>query len=96
MEAVTVDAFVRDRGLDRVDFIKLDVEGAERHVLDGAAETLRRFRPKVALSVYHRPDDPTVLFQQVRRFGGDYEFYLKGVSMNYGETVLFGRPCRTA
>jgi FkbM family methyltransferase len=90
--AKTLDQFVEDRGLDRVDFIKLDVEGAERLVLDGAAETIRRFRPRLAVSVYHRRDDPFVLHQQIKRFGGDYEFRLKGVSMNYGETVLFAAP----
>ncbi|MDB5446723.1 MAG: methyltransferase FkbM family [Phenylobacterium sp.] len=92
LASVTLDQLVRDRGLERVDFIKLDVEGAERMVLEGAAETIRRFRPKFAVSVYHRPDDPFVLHRQIRSYGGDYSFYLKGVSMNYGETVLFAKP----
>jgi FkbM family methyltransferase len=85
----SLDAFVADRGLDRVDFIKLDVEGAERAVLAGANETIRRFRPNMALSVYHRADDPFVLFEQLRSLVPDYRFFLKGVSMNYGETVMF-------
>jgi FkbM family methyltransferase len=92
LASVSIDQLVKDRGLPRVDFIKLDVEGAERLVLDGAAETLGRFRPKLAVSVYHRPDDPFVLMEQIRGFGGDYSFHLKGVSLNYGETVLFATP----
>ena len=44
--------------LERVDFIKMDIEGAERNALAGARQTLARWHPRLALSAYHRPDDP--------------------------------------
>ncbi len=56
----TVDAFCQDRGLT-VDFIKADIEGAERQMLAGAQETLARDAPDVAICTYHLPDDPVVL-----------------------------------
>jgi FkbM family methyltransferase len=43
----TLDALVAEEGLDRVDMLKLDVDGYECDVLDGATETLARFRPKI-------------------------------------------------
>ncbi|HVW31245.1 MAG TPA: FkbM family methyltransferase [Acidimicrobiia bacterium] len=43
--SVRLDTWVGERKLDRLDLVKLDVEGAEPAVLDGAEETLRRFRP---------------------------------------------------
>lgn len=57
----TIDGFVREKGLERVDFIKADIEGAERHMLLGAKETIRRFSPNIAICTYHLPDDPKVL-----------------------------------
>lgn len=43
----TLDDWAREVRLDRVDFIKMDVEGFERYVVEGGIETLRRFRPKL-------------------------------------------------
>jgi FkbM family methyltransferase len=41
----TLDRFVRDAALDRLDLVKIDVEGYELHVLRGARDVLNRFRP---------------------------------------------------
>lgn len=54
----TIDKLVGELELGRVDFIKMDIEGAEVRALRGARQTLAKFRPKLALSVYHEPTDP--------------------------------------
>ena len=51
---VTVDGIVGDGALD---YIKLDVEGAEAAALRGARETLSRRRPALLVSCYHRNED---------------------------------------
>lgn len=47
----TLDAVVRERGIQRVDFIKADIEGWELHALRGGEETLRRFNPVLYFEV---------------------------------------------
>jgi FkbM family methyltransferase len=47
--SVRFDTWARGEGLDRLDLVKLDVEGVELAVLDGAGDTLRRFRPIVVV-----------------------------------------------
>jgi FkbM family methyltransferase len=47
--AMTLDEFVDRKGIDRIDFVKLDVDGSEAGVLAGAANTLRHFRPRVLM-----------------------------------------------
>ncbi|MFZ1972420.1 MAG: FkbM family methyltransferase [Candidatus Acidiferrales bacterium] len=45
VETVRLDDYVSQFPLKRVDFVKLDVEGGEREVLEGASLVLTRFRP---------------------------------------------------
>lgn len=61
VEALGIDDFVEQHGLDRVDFIKADIEGSERLMLRGARRVLREFSPKLSICTYHLPDDPDVL-----------------------------------
>lgn len=68
----TIDRMLEDLGVSRVDFIKMDIEGAEREALAGAANTVKRFRPRLMLDSYHRPDDPVVLSGLLRKFRPDY------------------------
>ena len=77
IEMVTLDDFVRENNLPRVDFIKADIEGFERHMLAGAQETLARFAPKLALCTYHLPDDPQVMAGLIKQANPKYDIVQK-------------------
>jgi len=62
---VTLDDYCRDNAIDRVDFIRMDIEGAEQRALEGAKGILDRDRPHVLLEIH-----PTMLNA---RFGGSAE-----------------------
>jgi FkbM family methyltransferase len=68
----TIDKMVHELGLTRVDFIKMDIEGSEKRALAGAAETISRFRPRMAISVYHQPDDPVKIPAIIRQITPEY------------------------
>lgn len=53
-----IDKLVAELKLDRVDFIKMDIEGAEVKAVEGARQTIAKYHPRMALSVYHQPDHP--------------------------------------
>jgi FkbM family methyltransferase len=63
----TIDKLVEELKLERVDYIKMDIEGAEQRAITGATQTLRRFHPRLALSAYHVPDDPEKIPVLVRQ-----------------------------
>jgi FkbM family methyltransferase len=61
----TIDKMVAELGLPRVDFIKMDIEGAEQRAVVGAKNTIASFRPRMALCIYHVADDPTMVPKRV-------------------------------
>ena len=68
----TIDKLVAELQLPRVDFIKMDIEGAEMPALEGARDTVRRFHPRMAISVEHRPTDPDQIPGIVHGLWPDY------------------------
>ncbi len=72
VDTITLDDFVETRGIKQVDFIKADIEGAERFMLLGAKKVLRDFAPKLAICTYHLPDDPEVLETIIREANPNY------------------------
>ncbi len=79
---------VDDLGLDRVDRLKLDVEGAEPQALRGAARTLARDRPRLAVAAYHRDDDLAVLPPLIHGLEPSYRFRLGHFTPGIAETIL--------
>jgi hypothetical protein len=63
---------VAEYKMSRVDFIKMDIQGAEREALKSAAETLRKWRPRLALDSYHLPDDAALLPNVIAAANPDY------------------------
>jgi FkbM family methyltransferase len=49
--AITLDTFVKERPIDQISFIKIDVEGGEMSVLKGATDTLKKFRPALMIEL---------------------------------------------
>ena len=86
---VRIDDFVRDRGIERVDFIKMDIEGAEMEALEGCVETIRAHRPKLALSAYHKPEDLHLIISTVNAMQPGYRFYMRHYDPGFCDTVLY-------
>ena len=63
----TIDKLVAELKLDSVDYIKMDIEGAEQRALTGGMGTIGKFHPRLSLSAYHMPDDPVKIPQIVKK-----------------------------
>lgn len=93
----TLDQAVTERMLDRVDFVKMNIEGAEIKALEGAERTIRQFRPHFAISSDHFVDGDVA---RGERTCGPVEEILRGYgyeaeTIRFGsEWVTFGTPCR--
>ncbi len=71
---VTVDRLFENR---RADYLKYDVEGAELSALKGSEKTIRRDRPELLVSCYHRPEDLFVLPLYLKEQYPFYKLYLR-------------------
>jgi FkbM family methyltransferase len=89
ISTISIDDFVRQQGIDRIDLIKMDIEGAEYSALVGAAESIRRFRPKLAISAYHSIDDLYRLLLYINQLNLGYSFALDHYTIHSEETILF-------
>ncbi len=68
----TIDKIVSELKLTKVDFIKMDVEGAELNALTGGAGTIKQFKPRMSIATEHKPDDEVTIPKAVRALRGDY------------------------
>lgn len=72
VNTTTIDNFVRENNIRKLDFIKADIEGAERLMLKGAKNTLATLAPKLAICTYHLQDDPEVLENLIKEANPNY------------------------
>lgn len=89
---VNIDSLVEDGTIERVDFIKMDIEGAELGALKGAARSIKRFMPKLAISIYHKPRDMVEIPLYIHDLGLGYRLFIDHYTIFDGETVVFALP----
>lgn len=89
VKTITIDQLVSDLNLDKVNFIKMDIEGAEPYALEGAKSTIQKYKPKLAISIYHSMDDFVNIPIWINNLGLGYNFYIKHPTIHWEETILF-------
>lgn len=88
IELVRLDDYVDEP----VTFVKMDIEGFEREALAGAGEVIRRYRPKLAIAVYHHAEDLWAIPELVLSLEDSYELRLRHYTEGVVETVMFFLP----
>ena len=95
--AITIDKFVEENNIEKIDYIKMDVEGAEKNILEGAIKTIKKFKPSLAIAIYHGGKLFMEDFYNIPIFiknviNEGYEYYIRTFSPWGGETILFCKP----
>lgn len=90
IEVTSIDESINDN----VTFIKLDVEGSEYLTLIGAKKTIQKYRPKLAISVYHKPEDIYEIPKLILDMNPYYKLFFRHYSLNEWETVLYAIDMR--
>lgn len=86
IEATSIDNVL---GGGRADFIKMDIEGSELAALRGAEKTILKFKPILAVSVYHKPEDIFAIPEYILSLVPEYRLYLRNYSLGAYDNVLY-------
>ena len=73
---ITIDDFVDKNKINKVDFMKMDVEGFEENVILGSKKTIKHSNPKLAIALYHKTSDLINLPLLLNEIG-NYQFYIR-------------------
>ena len=92
INSTSIDDFVKKHSLNRLDFITLDVEGAEQKVLNGAIKSIKRFRPYLAISIYHSLEDFFEIPLLINQMVDNYFFHIELYDPYCIDTTFFGIP----
>lgn len=90
-KTISIDNFVIQNNIEKIDFIKLDIEGAELEALKGAITTIKKYKPKLAICLYHKNIDFSEIPKFLKEIVPEYELYLDHFTIVNWETVLFAR-----
>tara|TARA_E500000178_G_C17013307_1_gene751598 strand:- start:1062 stop:2090 length:1029 start_codon:yes stop_codon:yes gene_type:complete len=87
VQAVKLDKFLNYN----IQFLKIDVEGAEIQLLEGAKKVLKKFKPNLAISVYHKHNDILEIYRFIEslRVFKKHKLHFKHYGKNYTDTILY-------
>ena len=90
-ETITIDDFISKNHINKIDFIKMDIEGAELKALFGAKETIKKFKPKLAICLYHKITDFRDIPEYLDSLNLGYTYYLGHYTSHLEETILYAK-----
>lgn len=86
VQADTIDNCLNGR---EVTYIKLDVEGSELKTLKGAINTIKKYKPKMAISIYHKPEDIIEIPKFLEELEMTYHYYIRHYQTRMQESILY-------
>jgi len=86
IETASLDETVYDR---KPTYIKMDIEGAEQEALKGCTKIIREYKPKLAVCIYHKPDDMFAIPLMLKEMNPEYKLYVRQYTNAWYDTVLY-------
>jgi len=92
VKTTSIDNLLRKNDLKKPDLIKSDIEGAELFALKGAIETIKKYRPQLAFSIYHSDNDFVEIPLWLSKNLENYVYRIGHYYFKPRETVFYAIP----
>jgi FkbM family methyltransferase len=73
---------------EKISYLKADIEGFEQEMLRGAEQTIKKNRPKIAITTYHAQNDPKEIISIIKGYVPEYNYYVKGIHEQEPKPVM--------
>lgn len=87
--SIDVDSLDNVLNGEEITYIKMDVEGAELNSLKGAKNIIEKYRPRLAICVYHKTDDLLTIPDYILSINPDYKLYMRNYKGSGVDAVLY-------
>jgi FkbM family methyltransferase len=87
VDTVTIDDF-SEKHL-KPTFIKMDIEGSEMSALIGGKNVINKYKPKLAICIYHKPSDLSSISKYLKQLNPNYRMYIRHYRDYICDTVLY-------
>lgn len=71
-----------------ISYLKVDIEGSEMAMLRGGTNTIKRYKPRIAIATYHKKTDVPEIQEYLKDLNPDYKFKYKGIEEKWGHPVM--------
>lgn len=71
-----IDTLMKDK---KITFLKADIEGFEQEMLVGAENTIKNNKPKIAITTYHKENNPQEIIKLIKSYVPEYNYHIKGI-----------------
>lgn len=86
-EVIKLDTFLNEE--QKVTYIKMDIEGSEVEALFGMVETIKKWKPKLAICIYHKPEHFWQIPLFIKNLVPEYKIYIRHHSQTTPQTVCY-------
>lgn len=86
IKTVSIDKYFENK---RITTIKADIEGKELDMLLGAENSIKKWKPIMAISIYHKPSDLFQIYELINSYKMGYKFSIRCHTANGGDTILY-------
>jgi len=89
IDTISLDEFFKDK--EKPTLIKMDIEGAELNALLGAKEIICKYKPKLQICIYHKPEHLYQIPILIKEWVKDYRLYIGHHSFDFVDTIIYAK-----